>query len=290
MIEQFEKNRFLKNVTTLGIGGAADYFIEVSDILTMQSVLRFCTEKKLPFYLLGKGSNVFFDDRGFRGVVIANRICFREQSAEGCWHVGAGYSFSLLGSQTAREGWTGLEFAAGIPGSVGGAVYMNAGANGCETASTLCSVDYVTADGTLVHFSKEELIFSYRHSSFQEKKGAIVGATFQLNRSAIAREKQIELIRYRQKTQPYDAKSAGCVFRNPPTEPAGSLIDKCGLKGKEIGGAQVSPLHANFLVNENNASSVDFLNLIQYVQHEVKNQTGIELSREIYYVPYDEDV
>lgn len=285
-IDQFERQRSLKELTTLGIGGPADYFIEVHDISTMQKVLLLCKEYQLPYFILGKGSNLLFDDRGFAGLVIANRIQFLNKTSEVTWHVGAGYSFSLLGSQTARQGLAGLEFASGIPGSVGGAVYMNAGANGCETCQTLISVDFVTPDGQLFCLPKEELSFSYRTSSFQKRKGAIVGASFRLIKSPEARQKQLDIIQYRKKTQPYDAKSAGCVFRNPSCAHAGALIDQSGLKGKKIGRAEVSTLHANFLINSDGASSADILNLIEHVQKEVKARTGFDLEHEIKYIPY----
>lgn len=286
MLDQLERHRSLKELTTFGIGGLADYFIEVHDIATMQSLLPFCKQEQLPYLILGKGSNLLFDDRGFAGVVIANRIHFLQRPFEDIWHVGAGYSFSLLGSQTARQGWTGLEFASGIPGSVGGAVFMNAGANGCETGQTLVSVDFVTSDGELVCLTKEQLAFSYRFSSFQEREGAIVGATFRLKKSSEARQKQLDIIRYRKKTQPYDAKSAGCIFRNPSCAHAGALIDQSGLKGKTLGGAQVSDLHANFIVNTGNATSKDILNLIELVRQEVKKHTGVELEHEVRYPSY----
>lgn len=285
-MKKFEHHRPLKDLTTFGIGGPANYFIEVRDIPTMQEVLLFCKENKLPYFILGKGSNLLFDDRGFAGVVISNRISFLNKIEEDTWHVGAGYSFSLLGSQTARQGLAGLEFASGIPGSVGGAVYMNAGANGSETCQTLISVNFVTPEGQLLCLSKEELQFGYRFSSFQQKAGAIVGATFRLTKSSEARQKQLDIIEYRKKTQPYDAKSAGCVFRNPSCAHAGALIEKSGLKGKTIGGAQVSPLHANFVINADNASSADILNLIDYIRQEVKTHTGFDLEHEVRCVPY----
>lgn len=287
LFERLERHRFLKNLTTFGIGGPAHYFIEVSDIPTMQTLFLFCKQNSLPFFILGKGSNVLFDDRGFAGVVIANRIQFLNQLDENTWHVGAGYSFSLLGSQTARQGWAGLEFASGIPGSVGGAVFMNAGANGCETSQTLVSVDFVTTEGECVCLLREELTFSYRFSSFQQMKGAIVGATFRLTPSSEARRKQLDIIQYRKNTQPYDAKSAGCVFRNPSCAHAGALIEQSGLKGKTLGDAQVSHVHANFIINTGNASSNDVLHLITIICREVKNHTGFELEHELRCVPYD---
>lgn len=286
MLKKFERHRSLKELTTLGIGGPADYFIEVHDIPTMQTLLLFCKQHQLPYVILGKGSNLLFDDRGFAGVVIANRIHFLNRPCEDTWHVSSGYSFSLLGSQTARQGWSGLEFASGIPGSVGGAVFMNAGANGCETSQTLVSVDFVTEDGELLCLSKEKIAFDYRFSSFQKMKGAIVGATFRLTQSSEARQKQLDIIHYRKKTQPYDAKSAGCVFRNPSCGHAGALIDQSGLKGKTLGGAQISSLHANFVINISNASSSDFLALIELIRQEVKARTGIELEHEVRCIPF----
>lgn len=284
--DRFEKGRPLKELTTFGIGGPADFFLEVQDVPTLQAAILYCAQNHLPYYVLGKGSNVLFDDRGFAGLVIANRIQFLSKPQEDTWHVGAGYSFSLLGSQTARQGWAGLEFASGIPGSVGGAVYMNAGANGSEACETLLAVDYVTPEGTLLCLPKQELVFSYRHSSFQKMKGVIVGATFKVVRSLEARQKQLSIIDYRKRTQPYDAKSAGCVFRNPECAHAGALIDQCGLKGKTIGGAQVSTLHANFLINAGGATSADILKLIQSIQRDVKEKKSIDLEHEVRCVPY----
>ncbi len=286
IFDRFERDRPLKELTTFGIGGPAKYFLAAQDIETLQAALLYCKEENIPYYIVGKGSNLLFDDKGFPGLVIANRIHFLQKPQENTWHVGAGYSFSLLGSQTARQGWAGLEFASGIPGSVGGAVYMNAGANGAETCQCLVSVDYITPEGEFLCIPKEELTFSYRFSSFQEKEGVIVGATFCLTPSSEARQKQLTIIEYRKKTQPYDAKSAGCVFRNPSCSHAGALIDQSGLKGKTLGGAQVSNLHANFLINTGSATASDILKLIEQVREEVKNQTGYELEPEVRYVPY----
>jgi UDP-N-acetylmuramate dehydrogenase len=286
MFKKFEQNRSLKELTTFGIGGPADHFIEVHDIPAMQTLLLFCKNHQLPYMILGKGSNLLFDDRGFAGLVIANRILFLNRPCEDIWHVGSGYSFSLLGSQTARQGWAGLEFASGIPASVGGAVFMNAGANGGETSQTLVSVDYVTADGELLCLSKKDMMFDYRFSSFQHKDGAIVGATFRLIKSSDARQKQLDIIQYRKKTQPYDAKSAGCIFRNPSCVSAGALIDQSGLKGKTLGGAQISSLHANFVINSDHASSSDILNLIEFIQRNVKARTGYDLEKEVRFIPY----
>ncbi len=287
--DHFIQNRLLKELSTFGIGGPAKYFVEVKQISDMQKILSYCNENLVPYFILGKGSNSLFDDRGFDGLVISNKIDFLHKSEDLCRHVGAGYSFSLLGNQTARQGLSGLEFASGIPGSIGGAIFMNAGANGRETCESLIEVDYVTPEGELVHLKKSELEFRYRYSSFQKMKGAIVGAKFVLTPSGSAREKQLKIIDYRKKTQPYNAKSAGCVFRNPDCGAAGALIDQSQLKGASIGGAQVSSVHANFVINTGNATALEVLELIKLISKTVHEKTGVELESEVRLIPYKMD-
>lgn len=290
LVTKFEKNKPLHALCTWGIGGAARLFVEVHTPSELAECVRYAHETHLPFFILGKGSNLLFDDRGFDGIVIANRIgfCEREQ-AEGNkvrFHVGAGYSFSLLGTQTARMQLSGLEFAAGIPGSVGGAIYMNAGANGREVCEAVSEVTYVTESGSTHILKRSEISFGYRHSSFQEKKGAIASARFELDSSAEARQKQLQIIEYRTRTQPYGDLSAGCVFRNPPAASAGALIEQSGLKGVRIGGAEVSTLHANFLVNKGGATAQDILALAELVKRVVKEKVGVDLEMEVRCIPY----
>lgn len=286
IIEKFQKGRLLKEFSTYGIGGPARYTVEVSSIQEAQEAILYCKKEQMPYLIIGKGSNCLFDDRGFAGLAILNKISFchfMQASVE----AGAGYSFSLLGVQTARKGFAGLEFASGIPATVGGAVYMNAGANGRETCDFLSLVQYVTEEGELIEMKKQDLEFGYRHSSFQSRKGMIVAATFSLDPSLDAREKQLQILQYRLRTQPYQDKSAGCVFRNPLDRPAGALIDACGLKGASRGGAEISTMHANFIVNKGEAKAQDILDLALHVQQVVKEQTGIELEMEIRQIPYE---
>jgi UDP-N-acetylmuramate dehydrogenase len=287
---RFQSNHLLRPYTTFQIGGPARHFIEIQTIADMQEVIAYCHQNRLRYFILGKGSNILFDDQGFDGLVILNKIAFFEEPSPGLFHVGAGYSFSLLGTRTAREGWGGLEFASGIPGSIGGAVYMNAGANGNETAEALVSVEYVDEQGSLIHYPKEALQFSYRTSSFQTMRGAIVGATFALTAQTEAKQRQLEIIQYRKKTQPYQDPSAGCAFTNPHGAclSAGALIDKSGLKGFSVGGAAVSTLHANFIINQNSASAKDVLDLIALVQAKVKEQCEVDLEKEIRHIRYQE--
>lgn len=285
-MKEFQNHVSLAEFSTFGIGGIARFFVTVDTIEELQEALAFCREKKLPFHILGKGSNSLFDDLGFDGLVIQNKIQFLEIAGSDV-SVGAGFSFSLLGVKTARKGLSGLEFASGIPGTVGGAVFMNAGANGAETADVIREVIFVNDRGETQTFSKEQLSFSYRTSSFHTMRGAIAAARFSLHSSDLARAKQLDFVAYRTKTQPYDALSCGCIFRNPQGQSSGALIERCGLKGKMVGGAKVSELHANFIINEKNASAKDVLELAKYVQKHVKQQTGFELEMELRAIPRD---
>jgi UDP-N-acetylmuramate dehydrogenase len=254
----------------------------------MQEVLAYCTLEQLRPFILGKGSNCLFDTKGLKRVCIHNKIDFINELDVGHIHVGAGYSFSLLGTQTAKKGFSGLEFASGIPASCGGAVYMNAGAQGQQTWTTLQHVDYVTPEGALKRFCKDELSYGYRTTCFHSMPGAIVAAYFTLEKKEGVRQKQLELLETRIASQPYSEKSAGCVFKNTQTAPAGLLIDQCGLKGFQIGGAKVSELHGNFLLNAKNASSDDFRALIRHVKQTVKEKTGHDLHQEVFWISDDE--
>lgn len=255
----------------------------------MEEALRIASEIEIPFLILGKGSNCLFDNKGFDGLVILNKIDFCEFDQNRIY-VGSGYNFSLLGVQSARKHLSGLEFASGIPATVGGAIFMNAGANGCETFTCLESVLYLHADGSKKEYKKEELSFGYRTSSFQMMQGVILAAKFLLQTNEQARASQLKIIEYRLKTQPYKEKSAGCVFRNPKEgTSAGALIDQCGLKGCSIGGAKVSEMHANFIVNTGSASSTDVKELIAVIQKTVFERTGVHLETEIRFMgPLDE--
>lgn len=283
-----QENRPLCELSTFKIGGPARYYCEVSTIEEMELVIRHCVAYAVPYLVVGKGSNLLFDDRGFEGLIVSNRISFLEKLSDDIFYVGAGYSFSRLGMTTAKQGFGGLEFAAGIPGSVGGAVFMNAGASGAETASSLLFVDYVDIRGERRRFERKELSFGYRSSPFQEQKGAIVAAAFALRRESKARASQVAMIEYRRKTQPYDQPSAGCVFRNTPDGclAAGALIESCGLKGHALNAAKVSDLHANFFINSGSAKAQDVLELIAFVRQQVKEKTGVELVEEIRYIPF----
>lgn len=279
-----ETNKKLSDLSTFGIGGPARFFAKAHTIDQMILMLKQAYENELSVLIVGKGSNSLFDDRGFDGLVILNKIEHVVwEGSQVC--VGSGYSFPRLGAASARKGFAGLEFAAGIPATVGGAIYMNAGANGKQSCNALCSVSFVNQTGDLQTFSRDELAFGYRSSSFQKMDGAIVEATFELKVDKEAKAWQQQIVEYRMKTQPYGMKSAGCAFRNPEGDSAGRLIEVCGLKGMRVGGVSISNMHANFIVNDRSGSSADVLQLIKQVQDHVYREKGISLEVEIRYIP-----
>lgn len=283
---KFEQDVCLKKWSTFGIGGKAKYFYRVVSITDLQDILHYCNQQRLRYLIIGKASNILFDDRGYNGVVILNKISFFQQYGNEVF-VGSGYSFSLLGHKLSSKGLTGLEFAAGIPGTVGGAIYMNAGANGQETFQMLKEVTFVDETGEVRCLSKDQLEHGYRFSIFQKNQWGIAAGRFLLKPYIEAPLKKTLLMQQRQKTQPYRDKSAGCVFRNLETSSAGALIDRCGLKGYKIGDAEVSPIHANFIVNKASASAQNILDLIEHVSKIVYEKTGYVLEKEIKFIPYE---
>ncbi|KAK8674164.1 hypothetical protein V6N13_112460 [Hibiscus sabdariffa] len=284
--------KLLKDLCTWGIGGPCNYFVQVFHQTHLLSAIRYCHEFSVPYIVIGKGSNCLFDDLGFDGCVILNQIDFLERTEPGVYRVGSGFRFNQLGILSCNEGFAGLEFAAGIPGTAGGAAYMNAGANGQETADSIESIDIVTTEGKFRTLDRVDLSFGYRSSPFQDMNdlAAIVAVTFRLQGSVSARKRQQELLkRLRRSTQPVGERSAGSVFRNPKNSgvSAGELIEKAGLKGCCVGGAMVSNIHGNFFVNKGDCTSQDMLDLIALVKEKVESKFGVELEQEVlYFHPY----
>ncbi len=283
----FQTNRFLKEFSTFAIGGPCQLFTCCYTEEEMRAALLYSYETHTPFLILGKGSNAIFSDKGFNGLVIQNKL--EEITIEGeevCAQ--SGYRFSHLGAKTARSSLSGLEFACGIPATVGGAIYMNAGANGYETQDVLKEVVFLDERGNRETFSKQDLCFSYRYSSFQYMKGVIVSARFLLKKDDNARYLKQAILEKRKKTQPLSEKSAGCIFKNPSKKMAASyLIDRCGLKGRRKGDAEVSSLHANFIINKGSATAKDVFDLIEHVKEEVFCQTQILLETEVRYIHHE---
>lgn len=274
--------------TSWRVGGPADCLIFPADLADLQKVLAWIRSEGLPYFILGKGTNILVRDGGFRGVVISlvQGFCQLEEMGTEAGKVllraEAGLPLTRVVEFCVHKGLSGLEFAAGIPGSVGGAIFMNAGAFGGEIKDALQSIWLLNEQGNITLRSREELKFSYRTLNLSPGE-IILGGLFKLR--PIAQEqvkaKVKEILGQRQEKQPYEFPSAGSVFRNPQAEPAGRLIEKVGLKGYQIGGAQVSEKHANFIINRGGAQAKDILKLIEEVRHRVYKQTGISLELEI---------
>lgn len=280
----FRENEPLAAHCTFKIGGPAQLFVQPQTEQQLCSVAALCKEQAVRYYLLGNGSNILFADEGFAGVVIDISALGSDIAVEGnMLTAGAGVRLTALCRAALEHGLSGLEFAYGIPGTVGGAVYMNAGAYGGEMKDVLTVVRYLTAEGKVVQASAAELDLSYRHSIFEENGGCILSAQFALQpgNAADIRAKMDELMAKRVDKQPLDKPSAGSTFKRPAGAFAAALIDQCGLRGFRHGGAAVSDKHCGFVVNLGGATCADVLALCDEVRAIVKEKTGYELEKEI---------
>lgn len=271
--------------TTFQIGGPADRFVTVESRSQLKGLLQVLHEESLPYMILGKGSNLLVSDKGIRGAVLLLSGEFRqvELLSNGLVRAGSGASLAAVCAFAREQGLTGLEFAWGIPGSVGGAAYMDAGAYGGEMRDVVERVLHVTPEGEESSASGEALEFAYRHSRYTGTRDVITGVEFRLepgDQAQIA-AKMEELMGRRKEKQPYDMPSAGSVFKRPQGAFAAALIEECGLKGRSVGGAQVSPKHAGFIVNTGGATCQDVLDLVGQVQEEVYEKKGIRLEMEV---------
>lgn len=277
-------NERLAPYTTWKIGGPCDALVTPSGKAELAETLRTLRRHGVPWIAIGRGSNLLVSDRGFRGAVIKLGGAFDFVRFEGDRVIAGGaYSFIKLSVLTGKEGLTGLEFAGGIPGTVGGAVYMNAGAHGSDVSRILHSAEVVLEDGELAVWNRDDFQFGYRHSRLHGTKAIVTEAVFQLaygNRREIAAAMAAFKDR-RKRTQPLPMACAGSVFRNPEGHYAAKLIEECGLKGLRVGGAEVSEIHANFIVNTGNATAEDVLTLIERIQDIVHKRTGIRLVPEV---------
>lgn len=278
-------NEPMSRHTTFQIGGPADLFLTAHNTAMLSDVLREAKELGVRAMMLGNGSNMLVSDGGVRGAVVFLDGAFCEVSQRGEAEIvcGAGLSLAGLCNFAKSRALTGLEFAWGIPGSVGGAVYMNAGAYGDEMSGIVTSVSHVAPDGTYGILSGDSLRFGYRHSAYMENGCTIVSATLQLQKGDAA---QIALLmeehyNSRKAKQPLNKPSAGSVFKRPEGHFAGALIEQCGLKGRRVGGAAVSEKHAGFIVNLGGATCKDVLDLIDVIKETVLKETGVSLECEV---------
>lgn len=269
--------------TSFKIGGPADLLVEPNSIEALQNILKVISKANVPYFILGKGSNLLVGDLGIRGVVIKltelNQIVIdgRRISA------GAGVTLAKLANAALDAKLTGLEFASGIPGTLGGAVVMNAGAYDGEMKDVITRVIAFTPDGEKKEISNAEAEFSYRHSLFQENGWIVAAAEMELQEGdpTEIRVKMNDLNFRRKDKQPLEYPSAGSTFKRPPGYFAGALIDQSGLRGYSIGDAQVSEKHCGFVINRGHATAEDVLRLIHYVQDQVQEKHGVDLEPEI---------
>ncbi len=280
----FLLNEPLAPRTTFKIGGKASVFCIPETVGQLQNAIETCISHEVRHYILGKGSNILFSDNGFDGVVIYVGAKISDVSVDGDEITAyAGATLSKICNTAAENSLSGLEFAYGIPGNVGGAVYMNAGAYGGEIKNVLQSVTLIDENNILRQMPVSELKLGYRTSIFEQKKWCIVKAVFKLvkaDKNEIEKKMQ-ELANQRVQKQPLDMPSAGSTFKRPQNGFAGALIEQCGLKGYTVGGAQISKKHCGFVVNIGNATCSDVLKLTDDVCKTVTAKTGITLEKEV---------
>jgi len=307
---RIQTNAPLAPLTTIRVGGPAEYFAAVATLTQLQALVQWAQSQELPYFVLGGGSNILIADAGVRGLVIHNR-CRRVHMAEPAhaspaqtdqtWLTAeSGAAMAGVARTSLRAGWSGLEWAVSVPGTVGGAVIGNAGAHGGEVKDNLISARLVTIGGDVQAVAVAEFAYAYRASAFKHTQRAanglphplragfgpvVLDAMFGLQRAetAVLKERADQFLSHRRRTQPV-APSLGSTFMNPPGDYAGRLIEAAGLKGARIGGAEVSQLHANFLTNPGGvggATADDVLALIMHIQETVEAQFGVRLMPEV---------
>lgn len=289
LINCIDKERVLvdepmKQHTTFRVGGNADYFVMPQNAEEVKNIVALCKEAEMPYYILGNGSNLLVGDKGYRGVIIQiykemNYIRIDGDKVI----VQAGALLSRVGTATLEAELTGFEFAAGIPGTVGGAVFMNAGAYGGEMKDIIANATVLTQDGDIVTINKEDLELGYRTSVIAKKGYVVLEAEYQLQKGdkEAIRARMDELKVQRVTKQPLEYPSAGSTFKRPEGYFAGKLIQDAGLRGFQVGGAQVSEKHCGFVINKDQATAADIRELMRQVSDKVMQEFGVKLEPEV---------
>lgn len=284
---EIKTNEDMSKHTSFKVGGKADIFIKINDIQDLKYILDFTKKNNIPLTIIGNGSNVLVKDNGIRGITIYLNFddiqIDEEQNGEVIVTVGSGVKLAMLAVILQKKGIAGFEFASGIPGTIGGAIRMNAGAYGKEMKEVVENVTYIDEEGNKHKLENEQMDFSYRHSRFKEKQEIIIEAQlkFQKEDAEKIKERMDEYRKARMEKQPIDMPSAGSTFKRGTNYISAKLIDDAGLKGYKIGGAQVSEKHAGFIVNKGNATAQDILDLIDYVIKVVYEKFGKILELEV---------
>ncbi len=273
----------LQRYTSFKTGGVAEIFAEPGNISELRKVLQFCENEQKRIFIFGNGSNILVDDKGVQGVLIhLGGVDFKEVKRDGKYIFSkAGVKLPRLIRKSASWGLGGLEVLAGIPGTVGGAVKMNAGGKYGDISETISSVTTMTFDGEIKNISRKDIEFTYRGCNLNRQ--IVIEVEFLLKESGKEEilERMDEIYKGKKRKQPLSTFSAGCIFKNTPHFKAGELIEKAGLKGKKVGGAIVSKKHANFIVNTENATSDDILKLIEIIKETIRKKYNISLETEI---------
>ena len=272
--------------TTFKVGGPAECYIKIDDIQHLRHVLRLAKQEHIPITILGNGSNVLVLDGGIKGIVLNirfNKIEMMNLDKKIFANVGAGVKISVFGHLLLRNEITGFEELSGIPGTIGGAVRMNAGAHGKEFKDIVSTVTCMDYDGNIHQFENEDMHFEYRRSMLKDKSYIVleVHMEFQKGKEKDIKEKMEEYANYRKEKQPIEYPSAGSTFKRGTDFITAKLIDEAGLKGYSIGGAEVSSKHAGFIINKGNATAKDILELIEYVKHKVEEKFNKKIELEI---------
>jgi UDP-N-acetylmuramate dehydrogenase len=283
--EQIKLKERMENHTSLHIGGEADYLVMPASIEEVRAVLNLCKEYKIPYYIIGNGSNLLVSDRGYRGLIMKlsekfSAIWVKEKNR---MTAQAGVLLSKLANEAAANSLTGFEFASGIPGTLGGAVTMNAGAYDGEMKQCLSGARVIDEEGTIRELSKDELELGYRTSILQKKNYILLEADLELaaGDETKIRQKMKELNTQRREKQPLDQFSAGSTFKRPQGYFAGKLINDAGLRGYQVGGAAVSEKHCGFIINKEQATAKEFLTVIEDVIRIVNEKFGVKLEPEV---------
>ncbi len=281
---EYLTDALLKDYTSFKIGGKADLTVFPDTVDKLKNVSYFAKANGIKILVIGKGSNLLISDDGFKGIVINTcRLDEIKLIDETTIYCQSGVSLSKLCRFALDNSLTGLEFAFGIPGTAGGAAYMNAGAYGGEMKDVLVSCEHISSDGEISEYSRDELDLSYRHSAYSDSDLIVISLTLKLRKgnSEEIKAKMDELMAKRRDKQPLEFPSAGSTFKRPEGYFAGALIEQCGLKGYSVGGAQVSEKHAGFVVNKGGATSEDVVSLIEHCQKTVFENTGVLIEPEV---------
>lgn len=283
-----EQNVSLAPFTTFKIGGPAKFFLRAKSVRDVLQGMHMAKESAIPVFILGGGSDILIHDQGFKGLVI--KMEMNEIHIDGTYlTAGAGTLLNAAIAQAVRAGLGGLEFATGVPASVGGAVWANLGSRGSDIGSVVQSVHCIDAAGTLLTLNNKDCKFSYRDSIFKHATYTILDVIFdlQLGDKTELRKRMVELSKLKKAEQNVGEDTAGCAFRNPEgTTTAAQAIDQLGLKGYRIGGAQVSTQHANFIINTGGATADEVVQLISYIKQQVRDKLGIQLMEEVEYIGF----